>query len=495
MARINTNIASLISRSNLSRTNDDLTIRLQRLSTGLRINRGADDPAGLIVSERLRSELKGLNQAIENSQRASSVIATTEGYLAEVTDLLNSVKALIVQAANTGGLSRDEIEANQLQIDSAIESITRISNTASFAGLQLLNGSLEYLTSGVATSAIAGVHIYGAQFGSSSNIPVKVEVIRTAQTGSLFLSGNTTGAVGALLSSVTLEIAGNLGVTTLSFVSGQTLSSVVAAVNQVKSTTGVSAALRVGNNQSSGMTFNSVGYGSDQFVSVKKVGVGGAFFAVADAQGGNIVQRDHGRDVSALVNGALAAGKGLDISVNSPSLSLSMNLTAAFATATGTPKTFRITGGGANFQLGPEISSTQQVGFGVQSVAASRLGGTSIEGIRYFLDSLKSGQANAITGGSQAAQRAGQVLESAITDVSVLRGRLGAFERNTVQTNIRSLQIGLENITSSESQIRDADFAVETAALTRAQILSQAGTAVLATANTSMQNVLSLLGR
>jgi flagellin len=85
------------------------------------------------------------------------------------------------------------------------------------------------------------------------------------------------------------------------------------------------------------------------------------------------------------------------------------------------------------------------------------------------------------------------VLDQAITEVSVLRGRLGAFERNTLQTNSRSLQIGLENITSSESKIRDTDFAAETAAMTRAQILQQAGTSVLATANSSAQNVLRLL--
>ncbi len=142
MARINTNVPSLIAQSNLARSSGDLSTRLQRLATGLRINRGADDPAGLIVSERLRSEIKGIGQAIDNSERASSVIATTEGYLAEVADLLNSIKSLVVNSANTGGVSQEEIEANQLEIDSAIESITRISNTASFAGLQLLNGSL-----------------------------------------------------------------------------------------------------------------------------------------------------------------------------------------------------------------------------------------------------------------------------------------------------------------------------------------------------------------
>ena len=495
MARINTNIASLISRSNLAKTSDDLTVRLQRLSTGLRINRGADDPAGLIVSERLRSELKGLTQAIENSQRASSVIATTEGYLAEVADLLNSIKALIVQAANTGGLSQEEIQANQLQIDSALESITRISNTSSFAGLQLLNGALEYLTSGIATSAIAGVNIFSAQFGTNTSVPVQVEVISSAQTASLFLSGNTTGAAGALLSSITIEIAGNLGVQTISFVSGTTLANVVAAVNTLKGSTGVSAALVSASDQTSGLTFNSTGYGSNQFVSVKKVGEGGVFFSVADTQNGNITQRDTGRDVSALINGALATGRGLDIALNTPALSLELSLTADYANVTGTQKSFDIVGGGVNFQLGPTISATQQVGFGVQSVAASRLGGTSIEGVRYFLDSLKSGQANAITGGDQSASRAAQILEAAITDVSVLRGRLGAFERNTIQTNIRSLQIGFENITASESQIRDADFAVETAALTRAQILSQAGTSVLATANVSSQNVLALLNQ
>ena len=207
MARINTNISSLIAQNNLARANSDLAVRLRRLSTGLRINSGADDPAGLIVSDRLRSELEGLGQAIDNSERASSVIATTEAHLAEVSDLLNSIKSLIVEAANTGGVSDEEIEANQLQIDSAVESITRISNTASFAGLQLLNGALDYLTSGVATSAIGGVDIFGAQFGTNSTINVTVEVISSALTAELFLSAGGAPVPGTLTSSVTIEIA------------------------------------------------------------------------------------------------------------------------------------------------------------------------------------------------------------------------------------------------------------------------------------------------
>ena len=488
MARINTNVPSLIAQNNLNRSNNDLSTRLQRLSTGLRINRGADDPAGLIVSERLRSEIRGIDQAVDNSERASSVIATTEGYLAEVADLLNSIKSLVVNSANTGGISREEIEANQLEIDSALESITRISNTASFAGLQLLNGSLEYVTSGVNATNIAGADIHGVQFGTNSSIAVSVEVTQSAQTGALFLSAPT----GALASSVTLEIAGNLGVQTLTFVSGTPLSAVIAAVNTVRDTTGVSAGLRNGASQLSGLYFNSTDYGSSSFVSVRKLGQGGNFFQTYSAPGGTATQRDAGRNVSAIVNGALATGNGTTVSLNTPALAIDLDLTQAFATAvTGTPTSFNITGGGATFQLGPSITTTQQVGLGIQSVASSRLGGTTLEGARYFLDSLKSGQTNSLLGGRTA--EASQVLDAAITEVSVLRGRLGAFERNTLQTNSRSLQIGLENITSSESKIRDTDFAAETAAMTRAQILQQAGTSVLATANSSAQNVLRLL--
>jgi len=491
MARINTNITSLIAQTNLARTNQDLGMRLQRLATGLRINRGADDPAGLIVSERLRSEVKGIGQAIRNSERASSVIATTEGALAEVADLLNSVKALVVEAANTGGMSREEIEANQLQIDSAIESITRISNTTSFAGLQLLNGSLDYLVSGVPTSAIAATSIFGASFGNNASVPVSVEVVSSAQVAQLFLSGNTAGSAGALLSSVTIELAGNLGVTSLSFVSGTALSAVVAAVNTLRDTTGVSASLVDGADQTSGMFFSSTTYGSSEFVSVRRLGPGGEFFNVADAPGGSIVQRDEGEDVTAIINGSLGRGNGLTISINSPSLNVEMLLTEEFAQTTGQVRSFSITGGGSLFQLGPSVNSNQQVSFGVRSVAASRLGGTMIDDVRYFLDSIKSGGVNSLVAGRNA--QASEVLDSAITEVSVLRGRLGAFERNTLQTNVRSLQTALENITSSESKIRDADFASETAALTRAQILAQAGTSVLATANASSQNVLALL--
>src|SRR6195256_6322225 len=126
MARINTNVASLTAQVSLGKSQKALSNTLQRLSTGLKINSGADDPAGLIASEGLRSEISGINQAVDNSSRASNVISTAEGALSEVASLLLNVKSLVVEAANSGALSPDEISANQLQVDSAVESITRI---------------------------------------------------------------------------------------------------------------------------------------------------------------------------------------------------------------------------------------------------------------------------------------------------------------------------------------------------------------------------------
>ena len=174
MTRINTNVSSLLAQHHLNRTNIDLQTRLERLSTGLAINRGADDPAGLIVSERLRSEIQGVAQAIDNAERAANVIATAEAALAEVSGLLISIKALTIEAANTGAFSKEEIKANQLQIDSAVESITRIANTTNFAGRKLINGSLDFITSGVQDSALDVVSVFRAKFGRNTSIGVSV---------------------------------------------------------------------------------------------------------------------------------------------------------------------------------------------------------------------------------------------------------------------------------------------------------------------------------
>ena len=483
MTRINTNVSAMVARTNLARTNTDLATRLQRLSTGLKINRGADDPAGLIVSERLRGEISSIGQAVDNIERASNVIATTESALQEINDLLISIKGLTVEAANTGAFSKEEIKANQLQIDSAIESITRISNTASFAGLKLLNGSLDYLTSGVTASQIADVSIKGANFGLNASIPVSVEVLQSAEHASLFLSGNGTGTFS---SAVTFEVQGNKGIQTFTFASGTALSSVVNAINQVSDSTGVIAALASAADPTSGVLLTSENFGSSEFVSVRKLS-GGAFFDSYTASGGGAVNRDIGGDTLALINGNLAIGDGLDIALNTSTLNVEMTLTSAAAQTLNTAFTYSITGGGATYQIGPDINTLQQVGFGIQSVAATRLGNSTVG----FLNQVMTGESNSLANNVRGAA---DIIDAAIDQVSTLRGRIGAFERNTLETTLRSQQVSLENLTAAESSIRDTDFAEETSKLTRAQILQQAGTQTLAIANSTAQSVLSLLG-
>lgn len=490
MARINTNVSSLIAQNNLSRSNDDLQVRLERLSTGLRINRGADDPAGLIVSERLRSEIEGLDQAIGNAERATNVIATAEASLAEVANLLTNIKGLIVEGANTGAVSDEEIEANQLEIDDAVDSISRIANTTSFAGLKLLNGSLDFVTQGVTSANVNDVKITQANFGTADTMPVSVETVNEAEKAELFLepvdSGGT--ALTELDQAATIEIAGNQGVQTLQFAAGTDLTDVQTAVNRISDSTGVEANLPNANT----LRFSSSEFGSDQFVSVRKIPgtSGGGDFEnnLNDAIGGTTAQRDTGVDVEALINGSLALGDGTSVKLNSSALDIELDLTESFATAT-PPQTenFTITGGGALYQLGPQVQSSQQLNFGIQSIGASSLG----DAVTGFLNSIVSGGGNSLLASNAA--EASKIVDKAITQVATQRGRLGALERNTLQTNVRSLQIALENVTASESQIRDADFAEETSKLTRAQLLNQVGTNVLATANNNAQNVLQLL--
>lgn len=471
MARINTNIGALTAQRYLAQSTEDMNSTIERLSSGLRITRGADDPAGLICSERLRAEISAVDQAIANTERASNIIATTEGALDEIASLLIDIQDLIVEAANEGGMSEDEIEANQLQVDSAINSITRIANSTSFAGRQLLNGSLEYITSGVATSAVAALDIQTALFGTRSYVPVNVEVTTSAQPARLQYPLST------VATSVSIELQGNTGATTLSFTSGTPASAMIAAINAVSDATGVTAT-----SAASGFTMESQYLGSQQFVSVSVLPGGGTFDVVDESGAG--VTRDEGRDAVAQVNGALAYADGNRLTLRTAALDMEIQLDDTVGEGT---TSFAITGGGALFQVGPQVNSSLQVNLGVQSVAASRLGNAAVG----YLSQIQSGGDYSLVNGEY--QSGQEILTEAIRQISVLRGRLGSFEKNTLDTNVNQLGITLENLMASESAIRDADFADETSELVRTQTLVSAGTSVLALAQQSSQSILALL--
>ncbi len=479
MSRINTNVNAIRSMNRLNINSRDQDLRLQRLSSGLRINAGKDDPAGLIASETLRAEMAGIAQAINNSERASSVIATAEGALNEVSALLLDLKGLINASANEGAMAPEETKANQLQIDSAVSSINRIANSTQFEGETLLNGSLAFTTTGVDTSEIKDLSIDEVRFGTASTVDVTVEMDTIAERGELWFAGS------AVAAAVTLEIAGNKGVEVFSFAADTTYTAIASAINQAKDVTGVSAkASATFDGTNSGITFQSTAFGATKFVSIEpRTGT----FATTLNDGATAATRDLGVDAEVSINGVSAVADGLDIQINGPTVAFQATLDASLNVVDST-SSFTITGGGAKFQLGPNVNAQQMSIIGIQSVAAHRLG-TSTGG---YLRDIQTGGAKSIIGAFY--QDADAIVDRAIQQLARLRGRLGAFQKNTLETNVNSLQVTLENVTASESAIRDADFAAETAALTRAQILVQAGTSVLSIANTSPQNVLALLG-
>ncbi|MCC7350004.1 MAG: flagellin, partial [Phycisphaerales bacterium] len=449
MSRINTNVSSLIAQRVLRKNNDNLNTSLQRLSTGLKINSGADNPAGLIASENLRAEKAGITQAIDNAGRASNIIGTAEGGLNEVSSLLTELQNLVGQAANSGGLSTEEVSANQLQVDSILGSINRIAGATAFQGKKLLNGDYAYTTSGVAASAFDSLQVNAAKLPDGQSVSVVIQVSNSATVGNLAFSG--AGLAGS--NSVTLEVAGNAGTEQLSFAGSSSNTAIATAINNIKDVTGVSATA-----SAAGIKFYSTGYGSDQFVSVKATS--GTFTVTGGTSG-----RDTGTDASVKVNGAAAEASGKSITYRSNNLDLEFDLSTGLNA--GQTKTIGITGGGATFSLGSKVTESDKATIGINSVSTGSLG----DGTIGFLTTLASGGANSLTSGNLVSAQ--KVLDKAIKQVSQLRGRLGAFQKFTIGSTVNSLGVAYENVSASESAIRDTDFAEETAALTRSQILSQ----------------------
>ncbi|MCH8968968.1 MAG: flagellin [Planctomycetes bacterium] len=477
MSRINTNIEAVRALTRLGRNQANLSLRLERLSTGLRINRGKDDPAGLIASERLRSELNGITQAIANSQRTINVLSVAEGALNEVSTLLLEVRSLIVATSNEGALSPDEVAANQLQLDSILESINRIANTTQFAGQKLLDGSIGYTISGQTITQIANTRIFGARLPDNGTVTVNVQVTNSAELGTATFNR---GSAAGLASAVTIEVSGNLGTETISFASGTNLSAVVAAINNFTSLTGVTAAMG-GTSGTSSVVLNSQKFGDDEFVTVRTIT--GTFTTAAGQS-----TTDFGVDVGVLINGQTAKTDGLEATLRTTAIDIELSLTSGFATQTVSASTMAITGGGARFQISPSITGAGQVNLGIPSISTTNLG-NAVDG---FLSTLKSGGANEVAGGNFT--NAEIIAANAVNQIATMRGRLGAFQKNVVETNINSMSVAFENVSASESMLRDADMAEEISKLTLAQILVQSSIQVLSIANQIPTAVLQLIG-
>ncbi len=492
--QINTNVTALNALRNLNNVSNAVSSSIEKLSSGLRINRAADDPAGLIISESLRAQIDGLNQAISNSQDATNLIKTAEGGLAEVNSLLRNIRQLSVHASNTGVNDIVAVQADQTQINSAVASIDRIAANTQFGTKHLLDGSSGITAAVVDTTDLGGIFI-GGTFGgvATQNGTVQAQVNNAATLAGVSGAGLATYAsINASLSNVNGTTIGSGGLVvingqTISVSGSDTVQTLINKINNVATTTGVGAGFVVANG-SGAITLTQQNYGNNFTINESEssnllIGTTGTLVAGLNATvtvvAWGLVNGATTTVVSTFTGGRASTDSGLrvtDTYGNSLLLTSAGNLTTAAKTVS------TVTAGSLQFQVGGNAGQVVNATLG--NIRTVNLGNTTIAG-----KSLSVLDVTTSTGAVQGIE----IADEAISQVSQLRANLGAFQKNTLESTVRYLGVSVENLSASESQIRDTNVAAEVVNLTKNQILQQAGTSVLAQANSAPQQVLSLL--
>jgi flagellin len=408
--RVNNNIAALNAYRNLSVTSGQMEKSLERLSSGFRINRAADDASGLSISEGLRSQIGGLKVAVRNSQDAISVVQTAEGALTETTSILQRMRDLAVQAANGGSQDAKAQAAAQTEFSQLQGELDRIAKTTSFGGQKLLDV-------GVASSTgYSGNFQVGANNTADDQINVALTAAAfgtavAAVTGVAATAGTVTGsaAAGAVTTGGTLDLKVDGGSTVnVAIADGDSVATVVSAINTA---------------------------------------LNGAGTASLDGSGKLVL-------TSATTGASSSVQVVSETGTPSPSILADLKLSAG--TGTGTAGVTAVIGTATGFDS-----------------AGLKVNGASL-----------TSTANA--------RSAIDYVDNAISNISTARAQLGAYQ-NRFEHTINNLNVAVENLSASESRIRDTDMASEMVQFTRSQILSQAGTAMLAQANSAPQGVLQLL--
>ena len=495
---INTNIMSLNAQRNLNKTNNMLATSMQRLSSGLRINSAKDDAAGLAISDRMTAQIRGLNQAVRNANDGISLAQTAEGALQETTNNLQRIRELAVQSANSTNSASDRA-ALQAEVNQLKQEIDRIANTTEFNGLKLLDGSFTSQSFQVGANAnqTISVSVSGARTSDLANNYVNASNA-TADKG----TSSTTNAAASLpaantIAAQTLTISGTLGSGTVSVAAGDSAYTVASKVNAAQDQTGVTATahnkavlnglsadgtvtLTLGSGSSTATVSAAVTTTDLSALATEINKVSGTTGISAEVSGGTLTLNQ-------------AEGKDINIEDFSHSSTGESIVVSATDSSGGAVDAETLTDGGTDsVVVAGYVEFDSSNSFTVSSSVADSAG------------SILDGAANATTGSSQqlvsgvdigtqsGAQQALKVIDAALATVDSLRGDLGAVQ-NRFESTIANLQTTSENLSAARSRIRDADFAAETAAMTRAQILQQAGVAMVSQANAAPQVVLSLL--
>jgi flagellin len=468
-----TNLNTLQLLNVVNRTSSAQSNVLTQLSTGYKINKASDNPAGLIALEKFNSELTAVSGALDNNQRADAMLSTAEAGITEISGLLQDIEGLAQASVSDSTLSNAEIQANQAQIDNALAAIDRIVNTTTFNGKQLLNGAQAIQVTGLDTTKVNNLRVYSRGNSTSDvNITVKLNTAATSATGAVTIGGAFT-----LSAATQVVVNGALGSQTISLSSGDNAAAIITKINAASSATGVDAVANGVN-----IRLESSATGSDAFVEFKVLSGGGLTSPGAKL---NDVARTTGTDVKVTVDGQLVTGDGKNVSYNANGLSMEFTAGASLDAVTGETFTVKATGG-MTFQLG--VDSTTRSTVGLDSLAAYTLGGG--DAVAYLSDLKSGGSADLDTGTANTLK----AVQRAIEQVAAARGRIGGFQKFQVQTSINSLTATQESLTAAKSVIADTDYAQATAELNRQSVLLNSGMSLLGLANQQASQILSLLG-
>jgi flagellin len=464
------NVGALSAQHNLNRSSMNLNRSLERLSSGFKVNRGADGPADLVISEKQRAQISGLKAAIDNTEKAVSVVQTAEGALNEINSLLVKVRSLAIDSANTGVNDEDALAANQAEISNALETINRIAENTQFGEKKLLNGSSG--KNGVPSDNDV-TFLKAGQETQAGNYAV---VVTTAAESAKVTAGSV--QTSNLAAAETLTVNG----VSISLDAGLSRAQVQSRINEFSGQTGVTAA-------DDPAAANTTRLISTQKGGEAEISVISNVTAGVDTSGfGTTEVIDTGEDVAGTIGGNAAVGTGTTLTGtagDSAGLALTLgDATDPADSVTGAQGTVTVTDNSLVFQIGANAGQTVDVS--IDSAQATGLG-VGIAGNQF--SSLNDVD---VTSAAKAQDTLG-VVDAAIDEITNLRGTLGAFQSNTLESTANNLRGTLENTVNAESVIRDTDFAEEISNFTNSQVLVQAGTSVLSNANQSSQLILSLL--
>ena len=468
--RINLNTAALNAHRWLGVNDAYLSKSIERLSSGYRINVAADDPAGLVISEGLRAQASGLGQAMMNTSQAINLIRTTEAAMQEVHNILRQMRDLAVHAANAGANENAAIEADQAQMESAIESLQRISVQTQFGSKKLLDGSAGVIgqITGV-TGAGAGVFVGGTSDTTTGSYTITIDVAATKTSFVGAGATNSTFATGILkVNGISIDIAVD-----------STAAEVAAAVNVQTSQHGVTATQAAGV-----LTLTQINYGSTHNVdyggSTVDTTAAGLNLDGGTATAGVNVEA-HTNEYAAQVEGTGQQWTSTLAGYDSKGLSVLITAGAAADTIT-----VQVTAGTLVFQIG--ANAGQIVSASLPSSDPSLLG-IGAEGLQGSATNVAQIDVTTNVGANDAIL----LVDKAITQISTTRGSLGSTQRNVLESALSSLAVARENVLASESVIRDTDMASEVTLFTKYQILMQAGASMLTQANQAPQVILQML--